>query len=105
MSDDEDFVHPPAKNPAGPSAPKTPNPSPSVELIRFRDFASVIRLPDGDRLTNDNWFDWKEAITNIFVTCNVLPYVNGELKCPDKKTDPIGNQHWIQNDSWVRSVI
>src|SRR5215471_3740749 len=101
MSDvEEEFEHPPGNSPTA-----TPNPPPGVELIRFRDFASIIRLLDSDRLTNDNWYDWKESIANIFVTCNVVSYVEGDLRCPKKQNDPMGHQNWIQNDSWVRSII
>jgi hypothetical protein len=50
-------------DPSGPSNPQAPNaPNTTIGLIHFRDFTSIICLPDTDRLTNDNWFDWKEAI-------------------------------------------
>jgi hypothetical protein len=93
-------------DPSGPSNPLAPNaPIQTVELICFRDFASIIRLPDTDRLTHKNRFDWKEAITQIFMTCNIVGYIKGTIKCPSKTVDAIGSRPWVQNDSWVQSLI
>jgi hypothetical protein len=89
-------------DPAGPSNPLAPiAPMETIEFIRFRDFTSIIHPPETDRLTNDNWFNWKEAITQIFMTCDVVGYI----KRPSKTVDAIGNRNWVQNDSWVQSII
>jgi gag-polypeptide of LTR copia-type/Zinc knuckle len=78
---------------------------PSIELIRFKDYASVARVPEREHLTNENWYNWKERMSRVSVTCGITGYLTGSIKRPEKAKDYEGSRNWHMNDNWVQQVI
>src|SRR5215471_17903756 len=58
------------------------NNEPSVPLIRTKEYSTVCRLPERDHLTDDNWFDWKEHMDQVFTNCVITEYIGGTLEKP-----------------------
>jgi transposase InsO family protein len=111
MTDSEDDV----LNPSGEEdelegktpdiTPNTGPKKPTVELIRFKDYASVAKIPEREHLTNDNWYNWKERMNRVCNTCGIMGYLTGSRKRPDKTVDREGSRNWLMNDNWVQQVI
>lgn len=106
-SEDESGSPPPAGStaPRTPKLPKGAPAQPSVDLIRFKEFASVAKVPEREHLTNDNWYNWKERMSRVFISCAIIGYIKGTIKRPDKANDSEGNRNWLMNDNWVQQVI
>src|SRR5271170_4316235 len=63
---------------------------PSVSLLCTKEYATVYKLDKEDRLTEDNWFKWKEAMRLVFTSCDVTDYVDGIIERPHRDDDPEG---------------
>ena len=77
--------------------------SPSVTKIKPREFAGKHKL--STLLSKSNWQSWRDDIQLTFQVCDLLGYITGQLKCPDKVVDPIGKNNWQYNDSYIKKVI
>lgn len=89
-SDEEDELDSDTSLKIPKGAKKGVKPQPPIELIRFRDYAHVAKIPEREHLTNDNWYNWKERMARVFRTCAIMKYLSGVVVCPDRKTDRQG---------------
>jgi hypothetical protein len=64
---------------AGVEPPDVDFPQTGVELIKFKDYTAIAKIPDRDHLTNDNWYDWKERFARVVSTCNISGYITGSI--------------------------
>ncbi len=88
----------------GPSVPDGGQTAqPSVTRIRPNDYAGEHEIYY--LLREDNWQTWREDIYLTFQVCDLLGYVHGHRKCPEKDVDPVGESNWRYNDLYTKKVI
>jgi len=95
--------NPPANNPPANNPPA--NNPPTVALIRTKEYTAVNRLPERSHLTDDNWYDWKERMNRIFISCDVTGYIDGTIQRVAPEQDGIGARNWVRNDTWAQQII
>jgi hypothetical protein len=49
----------------------------------------------------ENYFNWCIMVKWLFISSQVLPYVKGNIPCPDPDVNPIGTCNWAQNDAFA----
>jgi hypothetical protein len=42
----------------------------------------------------ENYSDWCMMVKWLFISSQVLPYVEGNVPCPDPDVDPVGTHNW-----------
>src|SRR6202041_3153013 len=94
---------PQANNPPV-NIPPANNP-PTVALIRTKEYTAVNRLPERSHLTDDNWYDWKERMNCVFISCDVTGYIDGTIQWVAPEQDGIGARNWVRNDTWAQQII
>jgi hypothetical protein len=56
---------------------------PSIELLRTKDYTNINRIAECNHLTDDNWHEWKERMSCVFLSCDITRYVFSTIKWPD----------------------
>jgi len=91
-------INPPANNPPA-------NNPPAVALICTKEYTAVNRLPERSHLTDDNWYNWKERMNRVFISCDVTGYIDGTIQRVAPEQDGIGARNWVRNDTWAQQII
>ena len=59
-----------------------------------------------EKLDDTNWIVWREQIHHVLELCDVLPYIDGSLPCPDPVLASIDTQRaWHHNDVYAQLLI
>src|ERR1700680_4677985 len=58
-----------------------------------------------EKLSEDNWAQWKEEIMGFFELCELLPIVNGTLLMPNADVQPENAKAWLFNDRFAKGLI
>ena len=95
-------INPPANNPPAINPPVN---NPIVALIRTKEYMAVSKLPEQSHLTDDNWYDWKEWMNRVFISCDITGYIDGIIQRVVPEQDGIGAKNWVKNDTWAQQVI
>jgi hypothetical protein len=53
---------------------------PTIELLRTKDYTNVSKLADHNHLTDDNCHEWKERMSDVFLSCDIKGYISGVTK-------------------------
>src|SRR6267142_859043 len=53
----------------------------------------------------ENYSNWCMMVRWLFITNQVLPYIEGTILCPDSEINPDGAHKWIQNDAFECFII
>jgi hypothetical protein len=75
--EEEEFELPQPGKKAPKVAPKkAPNCDPvTIKLIWMKDYTNISKIAERNHLNNNNWHEWKEHITCIFINCNIVGYI------------------------------
>jgi hypothetical protein len=80
------------------------NIEPTVNLIRTKEYLNVSKITNRDHLTNKNWHKWKDCMKQVFNNHDIMGYIMGMVKRPNKDDDMAGACNWDKNDSWWSRV-
>jgi len=53
----------------------------------------------------ENYSNWCMMDRWLFITNQVLPYIEGTIPCPDSDINPDGARKWIQNNTFACFII
>src|SRR5258708_7414093 len=77
--------------------------TPAITQIRVQDHAGEIQ--QRDLLDNENWSSWHNDMMLTFNLCEIQDYVLGQIRCPNRDTDPVGANNWCYNDTYTQWII
>ena len=52
-----------------------------------------------------NWTRWSQSMYILFDLTKVTPYVLGAIPRPNPEEDPVSNENWVYNDTFMRMLI
>src|SRR5258707_5356118 len=77
--------------------------TPAITWIRVQDHTGEIQ--QHDLLDNENWSSWHDDMMLTFNLCEIQDYVLGQIRCPNRDTDPVGANNWCYNDTYTQWII
>src|SRR3984957_189238 len=95
-------INPPANTPPAINPPVN---NPIVALIRTKEYTAISKLLERSHLTDDNWYDWKERMNCVFISCDITGYIDSTIQHVAPEQDGIGARNWVKNDTWAQQVI
>ena len=77
--------------------------TPAITWIRVQDHAGEIQ--QCNLLDDENWSSWHDDMMLTFNLCEIQDYVLGQIRCPNRDTNPIGADNWHYNDTYTQQII
>jgi hypothetical protein len=73
---------------------------PTVQKITDMSMQRILLTLDSKK---NNWVSWLTSMHNLFKMNNAMEYIEGMLKYPNLKVDPVGAKNWHWNNGLPKS--
>ena len=74
----------------------------TISKVNIREVQPLTLI--SEKLSDQNWVQWKEEIMGFFELCELLPIVDGTLLIPDAAVQPNDAKAWLFNDRFAKSL-